>query len=56
MQNADWSNEVRALRQLISNHVDEEENIIFPQLRAQLSSVGRPRTSGMISREEALIV
>jgi len=56
MQNADWSNEVRALRQLISNHVDEEENIIFPQLRAQLSSVGQPRTSGMISREEALIV
>jgi len=56
MNNADWSNEVRVLRELISNHIDEEENTIFPQLRAYLSRVGQPRTSGMISREEALIV
>jgi hemerythrin superfamily protein len=56
MNGEDWSGEVRTLSQLVRTHIDEEENKIFPQLRTQLSETTQPKISGLISREEALVV
>jgi hemerythrin-like domain-containing protein len=52
----DWHAEVTALANLVQRHTDEEEHVIFPQLRQQLAGEGLPQVSGQISREEALIV
>jgi iron-sulfur cluster repair protein YtfE (RIC family) len=53
---SDWTSTVRRLRDLVHQHADEEETIIFPQLRQQLGRENSPRVSGQISREEAMIV
>jgi hemerythrin superfamily protein len=52
----DWAQDVARLTELIRGHVDEEERVIFPQLRTRLTVDKLPRVSGQISREEALIV
>jgi hemerythrin superfamily protein len=52
----DWQAEVTGLANLVQRHADEEEHVIFPQLRGQLAGEGLPQVSGQISREEALIV
>lgn len=56
MNGEDWMASVGPLRELIRNHVDEEEKTIFPELRRELSKSELPKVSGQISREEALIV
>jgi hemerythrin superfamily protein len=56
MAGEDWSAPVGQLRDLIRSHVDEEENVIFPELRRQVAEATLPMVSGQISREEALVV
>jgi len=52
----DWAQDVARLTELIRSHADEEERVIFPQLRNRIASHKLPRVSGQISREEGLIV
>ena len=52
----EWNAAVLPLRELVRRHVDEEERTIFPELRRELTASKRPKVSGQISREEALIV
>jgi len=52
----DWKPQVQALRQLIASHAREEEEVVFPRLRDMLSSERKPKVSGLISREEALVL
>jgi len=52
----DWSHAARSLRDLIRRHVDEEEQLIFPDLREKLNTARLPKVSGQICREEALIL
>jgi hemerythrin-like domain-containing protein len=51
----DWSEQVRSLRELIQRHADEEEQNVFPRLRAAMPENRRPKVSGQIHREEAMI-
>jgi hemerythrin superfamily protein len=53
---ADWSEPVSTLRDLIRSHVEEEEQVVFPRLRARLNEDRKSTVSGQISREEALIL
>ena len=53
---ADWSEPVGTLRDLIRSHIDEEEQVVFPRLRARMDEDRRSTVSGQISREEALIL
>lgn len=53
---ADWSEPVRSLQSLVRRHIEEEEREVFPRLRDSLSQERRPRISGQIRREEALIL
>lgn len=53
---ADWREQVRSLRLLIQEHIDEEENVVFPHLRQLLDEQRAPKVSGQIGREEALIL
>ena len=53
---SDWSEPVGTLRDLIRSHVDEEEQVVFPRLRARLDEERKSTVSGQISREEALIL
>lgn len=52
----DWTPVVAPLRDLIRQHIDEEERTIFPELRRELSDSARPKIAGQISREEALVL
>jgi hemerythrin-like domain-containing protein len=52
----DWSEPVRSFRDLIRRHIDEEEQQVFPRLRALLGEDRLPKVSGQIRREEALIL
>ena len=52
----DWTVNVTALRNLVLNHVEEEEKTIFPELRRELGAGRQPKLGGQISREEALVV
>jgi hemerythrin superfamily protein len=56
MSGADWSEPVRRLRELIASHIEEEEQVVFPRLRAQMGEDRKSTVSGQISREEALIL
>jgi hemerythrin-like domain-containing protein len=56
MAGEDWNKAVVPLRDLIRRHVNEEETVIFPELRRRLSGDELPKVSGQISREEALVV
>lgn len=56
MSGSDWSSAVRRLRQLIRQHVEEEEQVVFPTLRQSVNKDKLPTVSGQIRREEALIV
>jgi hemerythrin superfamily protein len=53
---SDWSEPVRTLRDLIQSHIEEEEQVVFPRLRAQMDQEQKSTVSGQISREEALIL
>jgi hemerythrin superfamily protein len=52
----DWSRQVRSLRDLIQDHVTEEEQAVFPKLRQIFDQSQAGKVSGQISREEALIL
>jgi iron-sulfur cluster repair protein YtfE (RIC family) len=52
----DWSAQVRSLRDLIQEHVNEEEQVVFPKLRQIFDQDRAAKVSGQISREEALIL
>lgn len=52
----DWSAQVRSLRDLIQEHVNEEEQVVFPKLRQTFDGNRAMVVSGQISREEALIL
>jgi hemerythrin superfamily protein len=52
----DWTHRVRALRQLIAEHAREEEEIEFPKVRALLDEKRRRSVSGLVRREEAMIL
>lgn len=52
----DWSAQVRSLRDLIQEHVNEEEQVVFPKLRKIFDENRAAKVSGQISREEALIL
>ncbi|HWR51043.1 MAG TPA: hemerythrin domain-containing protein [Bryobacteraceae bacterium] len=52
----DWSEPARALQNLVRRHVEEEEREVFPRLRQTLAQDRRPKISGQIRREEALIL
>ncbi len=52
----DWSSAARSLRDLVKRHADEEENRVFPELRRTLSEGSKPKLSGQIRREEAMVL
>ena len=52
----DWSREVRSLRDLIQDHVNEEEQVVFPKLKQIFDENRIAKISSQISREEALIL
>jgi hemerythrin superfamily protein len=54
--NADWTDRVRSLRQLIEGHIREEEEVEFPKLRALMDDGRKRSVSGLVRREEALIL
>ena len=56
MSGSDWSEPVGSLRSLIQEHVEEEEQVVFPQLRQLLDEKRVAKVSGQISREEALLL
>jgi iron-sulfur cluster repair protein YtfE (RIC family) len=53
---ADWTVQVRSLRELLQKHIREEEDVEFPKLRRMLSERKSRRLSGLIHREEALVL
>jgi len=52
----DWSAQVRSLRDIIQDHVNDEEQVVFPKLRQIFDGDHARVVSGQISREEALIL
>jgi hemerythrin superfamily protein len=56
LSKTDWSEPVGRLRDLIQEHVKEEEEKVFPSLKAMLDETQAPKVSGQIRREEALIL
>ena len=52
----DWSGQVRSLREIIQEHVNEEEQVVFPKLKQIFDENRTAKTSSQISREEALIL
>ncbi len=52
----DWSRQVRTLRDLIQEHVNEEEQVVFPKLKQIFDENRTAKISSQISREEALIL
>jgi len=52
----DWTGNVTALRNLVLNHVEEEEKTIFPELRREIARSLQPGIAGQISREEAMVL
>jgi iron-sulfur cluster repair protein YtfE (RIC family) len=56
MQNANWSDRVRSLRDMLEKHLREEEEIHFPKLRQFLDKRRTRQVSGEIRREEALVL
>ncbi|HEX5430717.1 MAG TPA: haloacid dehalogenase type II [Bryobacteraceae bacterium] len=56
MTGSDWRDPVRALRDLVQRHANQEEQEIFPQLRRNLGHNRAPKISGQIRREEALVL
>ena len=56
MAGEDWREPVRSLRDLIRDHIQEEEQVVFPRLRQLLGENRAPKVSGQIRREEALVL
>lgn len=56
MQNANWSERVRTLRDLVESHIRDEEEVQFPKLRQHLNKRQNMMVSGEISREQALVL
>src|SRR3954464_8046363 len=52
----DWSENVRALRELITGHARHEEEIDFPRLRGFLSKDTSITLARKLSREKALVL
>ena len=52
----DWSEEVRTLQELITQHARHEEEVDFPHLREILGRDGAIALSRKISREKALVL
>jgi iron-sulfur cluster repair protein YtfE (RIC family) len=55
-QGRGWRATTATLRTLIQKHIHEEETILFPQLRARASRAELEELSGLIAREEAMIL
>lgn len=53
--NADWTSVVRSLRQIIDDHIEDEEQVEFPRLRQVLDERNTRKLAGQIRREEALV-
>ncbi|WP_237907041.1 hemerythrin domain-containing protein [Azospirillum brasilense] len=51
-----WRRRVIALRQLIAEHVQQEEEVDFPKLRNALDQRETVRLSGHVQREKALLL
>ncbi len=56
MKGGDWSEPVNSLRALIMNHIHEEELDVFPRLRERMDETRKGKVSGLISREEAMVL
>jgi hemerythrin superfamily protein len=52
----DWKAPVACLQNLITSHIQDEEQNVFPKMRQVLDKERRARVSGMISMEESLIL
>ena len=52
----DWSEPARSLRDSIRHHSQDEETNVFPQLREKVSKRQLPAVSGLIRREEAMVL
>lgn len=55
-QGEDWGERVQSLRNIIEEHIREEEEVEFPRLRQALDQTRSREISGLIRREEALVV
>jgi hemerythrin superfamily protein len=53
--NADWTSVVRSLRQIVVEHIQDEEQVEFPRLRRILDERDTRKLAGLIRREEALV-
>lgn len=53
---SDWRSTVQGLRDLIQEHIHEEENIVFPRLKELLDQDRAATVAGQIMREEALVL
>lgn len=53
---ADWTTRVRSLRELVQKHIRQEEDVEFPKLRRMMSESKSRKLSGLIHREEALVL
>jgi hemerythrin superfamily protein len=52
----DWTERVRSLRQLIDEHIADEEEEQFPKLRRMMDEEKQRKVAGQIRREEALVL
>jgi hemerythrin superfamily protein len=54
--NEDWSERVRTLRDIISEHARQEEEVEFPRLREALDKDRTRKLSAYIRREESMVL
>jgi hemerythrin superfamily protein len=56
LNGADWSEDVRNLRELVTEHARHEEEVDFPRLRDILDRQGSIALARKLSREKALVL
>jgi len=56
MNNGQWTERVRSLRDLLQHHIRDEEETEFPRLRERLDEKRSKMLSGQIRREEAMVL
>ncbi len=56
MSGDEWSSAVAPLRELVHAHAEEEETVVFPELRRRLEQSALSRVASQISREEAVVI
>jgi len=56
MDNGQWNERARSLRELLQRHIRDEEETEFPRLRARLDEKRSKMLSGQIRREEAMVL